>query len=39
MGLVARMGEMRNGYKVLIGKAEGKRSLRRLDVVKKIILE
>jgi hypothetical protein len=28
-GDVARMGEMRNAYKVLVGKPEGKRPLRR----------
>jgi hypothetical protein len=28
-GNVARMGEMRKGYKVLIGRPEGKRSLER----------
>jgi hypothetical protein len=27
--LVDRMGEMRNAYKILVGKPEGKRSLRR----------
>jgi hypothetical protein len=28
-GNVARMGEMRNSYKLLVGKTEGKRPLRR----------
>jgi hypothetical protein len=28
-GLVARMGETRNAYRILVGKPEGKRSLRR----------
>jgi hypothetical protein len=28
-GLVARMGEKRNAYKILVGKPDGKRSLRR----------
>jgi hypothetical protein len=28
-GHVACMGEMRNAYKILVGKPEGKRSLRR----------
>ena len=28
-GHVARMGERRDGYRVLVGKPEGKRSLRR----------
>jgi hypothetical protein len=29
VGHVARMGEMRNVYKILVGKPEGKRPLRR----------
>jgi hypothetical protein len=29
MGLVAHVGEMRNAYKILIGKLEGKRALGR----------
>jgi len=29
VGHVACMGEMRNAYKILVGKPEGKRSLRR----------
>jgi hypothetical protein len=31
-GHVARMGEMRNGYNILIGKSEGKGPLGRLGV-------
>jgi hypothetical protein len=31
-GHVARMGEKRNTYRILVGKPEGKRPLGRLDV-------
>jgi hypothetical protein len=37
-GNVARMIEMRNAYKILVGKPEGKRPLRRIGVDGKIIL-
>jgi hypothetical protein len=33
------MGEMRNAYKMLVGKPEGKRSLEHLGVDGRIILE
>jgi hypothetical protein len=36
---VARMGELRHAYSILVGKLEGKRSLKDLDVDGKIILE
>ncbi|KAJ4435502.1 hypothetical protein ANN_18118 [Periplaneta americana] len=38
-GHVARMGEFRNAYRVLVGSPEGKRSLGRPDVDGKIILK
>jgi hypothetical protein len=38
-GHVARMGEMRNAYKILIGKPEGKNHSEELGVDGKIILE
>jgi hypothetical protein len=37
-GHVARMGEKKNAYRLLVGKSEGKRPLRRLDVSGWIIL-
>jgi len=36
---VARMGKIRDSYKILVGKPEGKRLLGRLGVNGKIILE
>jgi hypothetical protein len=36
---VARMGDTRNGYKILVGKAEGKNHLADLDVDGRTILE
>jgi len=38
-GHVARMGEMRNAYSILVGKAEGERLLGRLGVGRKIVSE
>jgi len=38
-GHVTRMGEMRNAYKILVGKSEGKDHSEDLDVYGKIILE
>jgi hypothetical protein len=38
-GYVMHMGEMRNGYKILVGKSEGKKPLRGLRISGKIILE
>jgi hypothetical protein len=38
-GHVARMGEMRNAYKVLVGKCEGRDHSEDLGVDGKIILE
>jgi hypothetical protein len=29
VGCVPHMGQMRNGYKILVGKSEGKRALRK----------
>jgi hypothetical protein len=37
-GHVARMGEMRNAYKILVGVLEGKRPLRR-PIILKCVLE
>jgi hypothetical protein len=37
-GHVACMGGMRNAYKILVGKPEGKRPLRRLGIDGSIIL-
>jgi hypothetical protein len=37
-GQIARMGEIRNAYKILDGKPEGKDNLEDLDVDGKIIL-
>jgi hypothetical protein len=39
MGHLARMGEKRNAYRILVGKPEGKRPLGRLDVGDRIILK
>jgi len=36
---VVCVGEMRNVYKILVGKPEGKRPLRDLDIDGRIILE
>jgi len=36
---VACLGEMRNSYSILVGKSEGKRSLGRLGIDGKIMLE
>jgi hypothetical protein len=36
-GHVAHMGEIRNAYNILVGKPEGKRPLRRLGIVGRII--
>jgi len=36
---VVCVGEMRNLYKILVGKPEGKRALRDLDIDGRIILE
>jgi len=38
-GHVARMGEIRNAYKILVGKPEGKRHPEELGVYGRIILE
>jgi hypothetical protein len=38
-GQVARMGEMRNAFKILVGKPEGKRPVGRQDVDGRIILK
>jgi hypothetical protein len=38
-GHVALMGEMRNAYKILVGRPEGKRSLRRPRHKWEVILE
>jgi hypothetical protein len=38
-GHVARIGEKRNVYRILVGKPEGKRPLGRLDVGGRIILK
>jgi len=38
-GHVARIGEMRNAYKMLVGKPEGKRPLGNVGVDKRIILK
>jgi hypothetical protein len=37
-GHVARMGERRNAYRILVGKPERKRPLRSLEVCGRIIL-
>jgi hypothetical protein len=37
-GSVARMGEMKNAYRILVGKYEGKRPLGKLGVGVKMIL-
>jgi hypothetical protein len=39
LGHVARMGEMRNVYKILVGKTEGKEHLEDLRVDGRIILD
>jgi hypothetical protein len=39
VGHVARMGQMTNAYKILVGKPEGKRLSEELGVDGKIILE
>jgi hypothetical protein len=38
-GHVVHMGKMRSGYKVLVGKLEGKRHLEDLDIDGRIILK
>jgi hypothetical protein len=38
-GHVARMGEKRNAYRILVGKPEGKKPLKYLDVGGGIILK
>jgi hypothetical protein len=38
-GYVAGMEEVRNAYRILVGKPKGKRSLQDLDVGGRIILE
>jgi hypothetical protein len=38
-GYVARMGEKRNAYRILVGKPEGKRQLEDLDIDGRIILK
>jgi hypothetical protein len=38
-GHVARLGEMRNPYNILVGKPEGKRPLGRQGIDGKIVLE
>jgi hypothetical protein len=39
VGHVARMGDMRNAYRIRVGRPEGKRPLERPGVYGKIILE
>jgi hypothetical protein len=39
MGHVARIGDMRNAYKMLVGNPEGKRQHERLGIDGRIILE
>jgi hypothetical protein len=38
-GQVARVGDNMNAYRILVGKPEGKRTLERLNVGGRIILE
>jgi hypothetical protein len=38
-GYVARIGKLRNGYKILVGRPEANRPIKDLDVDGKIILE
>jgi hypothetical protein len=38
-GHVVHMGEMKNAYKILVGKPEGKRPHRQPDVEERIILK
>jgi hypothetical protein len=38
-GYVARMGDNRNSYRVLMGKSKGKRPLRYLDIGGRIIFK
>jgi hypothetical protein len=38
-GHVARMGEKRNAYRILVGKPEGKETIRDLDIGRRIVLK